>query len=82
MDAPKVVEVPGTLAPGAIRTIDLYALFTDKVLNGTEGTKVAAEISVDYVVDGQVYEDRKIETVTLLGRNAMTWTTIGKPRPT
>jgi len=73
MDAPKKVEVAGTLAPGASRKIDLYALFTDKVLDITEGTKVAAEISVSYVIDGQTYEDKNVETFTLLGRNAMTW---------
>jgi hypothetical protein len=73
MDAPKEVKVPGTLAPGASVKTGLYALFTDKVLNTTEGTKVAAEISVAYTVDGQVYQDKRIETLTLTGRNAMTW---------
>ncbi len=65
--------MPGTLAPGETKKVDLYALFTDKVLSVTEGTKVAAEITVSYKVDGQPYEDRKIETLTLWGRNAMTW---------
>ena len=73
MDAPKEVQVPGTLAAGGTEKTDLYALFTDKVLNTTEGTKVAAEISIAYTVDGQVYQDKKIETLTLTGRNAMTW---------
>ena len=73
MDAPKLVDVPGILAPGSCRTVDLYALFTDKVLNTTEGTKVAAEILVTYSVDGAIYQDRKIETLTLTGRNAITW---------
>ena len=73
MDSPKMVEVPGVLAPGETKSVDLYALFTDKVLAVTEGTKVATEITVSYKVDGQPYEDRKIETLTLLGRNAMTW---------
>jgi tetratricopeptide (TPR) repeat protein len=73
MDSPKVVQVPGVLAPGETKTVDLFALFTDKVLSVTEGTKVAAEVTVSYKVDGQPYEDRKIETLTLWGRNAMTW---------
>jgi tetratricopeptide (TPR) repeat protein len=73
MDSPKVMEVPGALAPGESKKVDLYALFTDKVLSITEGTKVAAEITVSYKVEGQTYEDRKIETLTLWGRNAMTW---------
>jgi tetratricopeptide (TPR) repeat protein len=73
MDSPKVVEVPGVLAPGESKSVDLYALFTDKVLSVTEGTKVATEITVSYKVDGQPYTDRRIETLTLWGRNAMTW---------
>jgi tetratricopeptide (TPR) repeat protein len=73
MDAPKAVSVPGTLAPGKSEDVDLYALFTDKVLGITEGTKVAAEITVSYVVEGQKYENSKIETLSLMGRNAMTW---------
>ena len=73
MDAPKTVEMPGTLAPGQSENVDLYALFTDKVLAVTEGTKVATEISVSYRVEGQSYEDKRVETLTLWGRNAMTW---------
>lgn len=73
MDAPKVVAIPGTLEPGKTKTVDLYALFTDKVLAITEGTKVAAEISVSYKVEGQTYENKRVETLTLWGRNAMTW---------
>jgi tetratricopeptide (TPR) repeat protein len=73
MDAPKSVSVPGTLLPGESKNVDLYALFTDKVLGITEGTKVAAEITISYKVEGQTYENKRIETLSLLGRNAMTW---------
>jgi len=73
MDSPKVTAVPGTLGPGESKTVNLFALFTDKVLSITEGTKVAAEVTVSYKVEGQTYEDKEIETLTLWGRNAMTW---------
>jgi hypothetical protein len=73
MDSPKVADVPGTLAPGESKSVDLYALFTDKLLSITEGTKVATEITVSYSVDGKSYQDRRIETLSLWGRNAMTW---------
>jgi tetratricopeptide (TPR) repeat protein len=73
MDAPKTVEVPGTLKAGDSEKVDVYALFNDKLLGITEGTKVAAEITVDYRVEGKSYETRKVETLNLLGRNAMTW---------
>ena len=73
MDAPKAVAVEGALRPGESRSVDLYALFTDKVLSVTEGTKVASEITISYKVEGQSYENRRVETLTLWGRNAMTW---------
>ncbi len=73
MDAPKAIAVEGALRPGESRSVDLYALFTDKVLSVTEGTKVATQISVSYRVEGQTYENRRVETLTLWGRNAMTW---------
>jgi tetratricopeptide (TPR) repeat protein len=73
MTAPKTVAVPGTLAPGESRSIDLYALFTEEVLSVTEGTKVAAEVTVSYDIEGQRYENRRVETLTIWGRNAMTW---------
>jgi tetratricopeptide (TPR) repeat protein len=73
MDAPKLVSVCARLAPGETVATDLYALFTDKVLGITEGTKVAAEITVAFRVEGRSYEDRRIYTLSVLGRNAMTW---------
>jgi tetratricopeptide (TPR) repeat protein len=73
MDAPKTMEVPGTLKAGDGEKVDLYALFNDKLLGITEGTKVAAEITVDYRVEGKGYENRQVQTLSLLGRNAMTW---------
>jgi tetratricopeptide (TPR) repeat protein len=73
MDAPKTVAVDGSLAPGQTRDVDLFALFNDKVLDVTEGTKVAAEITVSFKVDGQTYANTRVETLTLWGRNAMTW---------
>ena len=73
MDAPKTVNLPGTLAPGASKDVDLYALFTDKALSVTEGTKVAAEVNISYTIDGRRYENSSVETMSIMGRNAMTW---------
>ena len=73
MDAPKAVAIREPLQPGQSRSVDLYALFTDKVLAVTEGTKVATEVTVSYKVEGQSYENKRVETLTLWGRNAMTW---------
>ena len=74
MDDPKEVDFPDTLAPGDSKTFELFALFTNRVLDITEGTKASAEIGFTYEINGKAQEIRKVETVTFLGRNAMTWT--------
>ncbi len=73
MDNPKQVKVDGNISPGETKSIDLYALFTDNVLSITEGTKASAQITLDYTSGGTRYEETKIETVSFLNRNAMTW---------
>ncbi len=73
MDSPKECAAPKELAGGERQKVDLYALFTDKVLEITEGTKVAADITLEYGLRGQQYRDTQTTTVTLLDRNAMTW---------
>ena len=73
MDNPKTVALKGTVGPNATKTVDLYALFTDSVLSITEGTKVSAQITLDYNEGTKEYEDKEIETVRFLNRNAMTW---------
>jgi tetratricopeptide (TPR) repeat protein len=73
MDEPKEVDAPDTLSPESSEQINVFALFTDTTLNITEGMKAAAELVVDYDVNGQTREEKKIETLNFLGRNAMTW---------
>jgi tetratricopeptide (TPR) repeat protein len=73
MDAPKEVSLSEPLVPKASRKVDVFALFNDKVLSLTEGTKVALEITVEYVVDGQRYKTTAVKSLSLYGRNAMTW---------
>jgi tetratricopeptide (TPR) repeat protein len=73
MDEPKEVEVQGTLSPESSQQVDVLALFNNSMLNITEGTKAAAQLVISYEAGGQVFEDKKIVTVDILGRNAMTW---------
>ncbi|MBW8003731.1 MAG: hypothetical protein FVQ80_17285 [Planctomycetes bacterium] len=73
MDAPKESNTPPELQGGESREIDLYALFTEKVLDITEGTKAAAEIILEYELNGVRYKDTKVETIRIYDRNAMTW---------
>ena len=73
MDAPKACVVPSTLKGAESGPFDLYALFTDKVLEVTEGTKVAVEMQMRYRVEGNWYTQAQVETMRLQFRNAMTW---------
>lgn len=73
MDNPKTVPIEGSVEPQATKAVDLYALFTDSVLSITEGTKVSAEITLSYTQAGKRLENKAIETVRFLNRNAMTW---------
>jgi tetratricopeptide (TPR) repeat protein len=73
MDSPKVVEIPGELKAGEKREIDLYALFTEKVLEITEGDKVAAEINLKYSLKGAARKSTQIVTIDLEHRNASIW---------
>ncbi len=73
MDEQKEVTLPGPLASESSADVGIFALFTDTILNITEGTKSAASLVISYEANGQTYEEKKIETVDVLGRNAMTW---------
>ena len=73
MDTPKRCNVPKLLAPGETGNIDINALFNTSVLQITEGTKVAAELTLSYKVDGITYTDAFSKTIRMQYRNAMTW---------
>jgi tetratricopeptide (TPR) repeat protein len=73
MDEPKEVDALDPLPPGASEQVNVFALFTDTILNVTEGTKAAAELVIDYEANGKLIEEKKVETVNIFGRNAMTW---------
>jgi tetratricopeptide (TPR) repeat protein len=73
MDAPKACVVPTALDGAENKPFELYALLTDKVLEVTEGTKVAVEMQMRYRVEGNWYTQAQVETMRLQFRNAMTW---------
>ena len=73
MDSPKLcAEIP-ELAAGESTEVELYALFSDRILEITEGTKVPADLQVEYLMQGRQYGELRVETMRLLDRNAMTW---------
>jgi len=73
MDAPKLSARVERLEPGEEREVDVYALFTEEILSITEGAKVAAELTVDYTVDGRPGADAETVTLDTYDRNAMRW---------
>jgi len=73
MDSPKEIPVAGDIAPGASLTVDLYALFNKSVMAITESEKAPVEITFRYSIRGDDYEDSTIRTMTIWGRNNMTW---------
>ncbi len=73
MDNPKACETPTELGPGEKSNIEINALFTDRILEITEGTKVSAEITVEFTMKDARYLDSYIETIRVYDRNAITW---------
>ncbi|TFG60246.1 MAG: hypothetical protein E4H36_12395 [Spirochaetales bacterium] len=73
MDAPKETDIPEEIKAGESREIELFALFTDRVLDITEATKTAAEIQVSYNQNGEAKQQKIIETIRIYDRNALTW---------
>ena len=73
MDSPKECAALQSLGKGETRPVELAALFNESVLEITEGTKVAADITVDYRYRGQPYRYTRVETLSLFDRNATRW---------
>ncbi len=73
MDTSKLCIEIEEMQGGEEKAIDLNALFTDSILSVTEGTKVAAEITLEYKMKGEMYQVTHSETVRIYHRNAMTW---------
>jgi hypothetical protein len=73
MDNPKACSSPEVLDPGEQDMVELNALFTERILDVTEGTKVSAEITVEFTMSGDRYIDSYIETIRVYDRNAISW---------
>jgi tetratricopeptide (TPR) repeat protein len=73
IDNPKLSAEFERLAAGESREVDLYALFNDQVLNFTEGTKIAARVTLDYRALGERLENAHTVTLSTYDRNALRW---------
>ncbi len=72
MDSPKQCTALAEPGPGERKNVDIFALFTDRVLGVTEATNVAADIVLGYRMNGQNYSYVTAVTLRLLNRNSMT----------
>jgi hypothetical protein len=73
MDLPQRQMVPTELQPGGAVTFDIQVLFNDGLLGVTEGTQVAAEISVSYKQNDRPVSYSINTVLDVANRNAMTW---------
>ena len=73
MDDPKVLFLEQSLEAGQQASLDLYGLFTDSILDVTEGTKVSANITVEYQLGESTRRREYIETLRIQNRNAVIW---------
>ncbi len=73
MDEPKVSWHWKEMGKGEERTVPIFALFTDAILQVTEATKVAGDIAVTFKYLGNEVTNHYPVTVTINNRNGMTW---------
>ena len=73
MDNPTKCPAPTLLDAGTSTEVDLFALFSDNVLEITEGTVASAKITVSYEQKDRPYTTEVTESIRLYDRNAITW---------
>ena len=73
MDNPMESGKTFDLGPGEEKTISLLGLFTEDLMEITEGTKASAKITVSFVMEGQSYEAEYNPVLEFYNRNALMW---------
>jgi len=73
MTASRVSAEIDAIGAGEEKQIDIYALFTDKVLDLTEGSTVSATLSYDFSMGGLNYGTEQVLSLEFKNRNAITW---------
>jgi tetratricopeptide (TPR) repeat protein len=74
MDTPKTCATQISLKPRESKTFNLFALFTNRILQVTQATKSAVEVRAEYVSGGKAQSATGTETARIYDRNALTWT--------
>lgn len=73
MDNPMEIGSSFSLESGEDKTVELFGLFTDDLMEITEGTKASAKITVSYTIGGK---DKSVDYTPVLeiyNRNALMW---------
>ena len=73
MDNPMEIGSSFSLKSGEDKTVELFGLFTDDLMDITEGTKASAKITVSYTMSGK---DKSVDYTPVLeiyNRNALMW---------
>ncbi|MEA1911527.1 MAG: tetratricopeptide repeat protein, partial [Spirochaetota bacterium] len=73
MDNPKQSPVIEKIDSKSSANFDIYALFSDSVLDITEGTKVSANVIIKYTQKGKEYARKYVASMDMYDRNAITW---------
>jgi tetratricopeptide (TPR) repeat protein len=73
MNAAQEMVPVGNLAGGQSAEVDLFALFSDRILTVTERTKVQAELTVSWQAGGVKREASSTGSLPVLDRNGMSW---------
>ena len=73
MDSPKISASIPEIAKNEEIRVPLLALFSENILTITEGTKVSADVIVQYDYMGTEFTKIETATIQMYDRNAMTW---------
>ncbi|HAK45532.1 MAG TPA: hypothetical protein DCO79_06390, partial [Spirochaeta sp.] len=73
MDNPKQSPVIKTIEPGQSANFDIFGLFSDSVLDITEGTKVSANVILKYTYKKKETSRKYTVSMDMYDRNAITW---------
>jgi tetratricopeptide (TPR) repeat protein len=73
MDNPTQCPAPAVLKGGQKVTIDLFALFSEKVLTITEATIVSGKVAVTYTQENKHRTAERSASLNVYDRNAITW---------
>ena len=73
MDNPKICRAPSKLDRGEKSEVVLFGLFTNRVLEISEGNKVSVKISVEYIAEGKSRTQEFVGAIRIHNRNAITW---------